>query len=106
MTRHATLTFEGRQIELPIVEGSEGELAVDISELAALPKVDIVYSYADSTAVVAQALVKSGAKGLVYEPLQMIPADNLKPQKARILLMLALTRTHDLNEIARIFTEY
>ncbi len=41
-----------------------------------------------------------------YEPLQMVPADNLNPQKARILLMLALTRTHDLKEIARIFREY
>ena len=30
----------------------------------------------------------------------MIPADNLNPQKARILLMLALTKTRDLAEIA------
>lgn len=125
----------------------------DVRALKSLPQVDIVYSYADSTPVVADALVKSGAKGLVfvgtgagllstkereavkpfltmpgdtrpvlvrssrpgngrvialadYEPLQMIPADNLNPQKARILLMLALTKTHDLKEIARIFSEY
>lgn len=125
----------------------------DVRTLKSLPQVDIVYSYADATPVVAQALVKSGAKGLVfagtgagllstrereavkpflsmpadtrpvlvrssrpgngrvialadYEPLQMIPADNLNPQKARILLMLALTQTHDLKEIARIFSEY
>jgi L-asparaginase len=36
----------------------------------------------------------------------MIPGDNLNPQKARILLMLALTRTRDLAEIRRIFREY
>jgi L-asparaginase len=36
----------------------------------------------------------------------MIPADTLNPQKARILLMLALTKTHDLNEIRRMFAEY
>ncbi|MGD9904578.1 MAG: asparaginase [Vicinamibacterales bacterium] len=36
----------------------------------------------------------------------MVPADNLSPQKARVLLMLALTRTGDLAEIRRIFTEY
>jgi citrate synthase len=35
MTRNATLTFDGRTIELPVVEGTEGELAVDISELRA-----------------------------------------------------------------------
>lgn len=125
----------------------------DVRTLTSLPQVDIVYSYADSTPVVAQALVQSGARGLVfagtgagllsirereavqpllsmpadtrpvlvrssrpgngrvialadYEPLQMVPADNLSPQKARVLLMLALTRTQDLKEIARIFSEY
>ena len=35
MTRTATLTFGGRTVELPVVEGSEGELAVDISQLRA-----------------------------------------------------------------------
>jgi len=33
MTRNATLTFNGRSIELPVVEGSEGELGLDISRL-------------------------------------------------------------------------
>ena len=37
MTRTANLTFEGQTIELPVVEGTEGELAVDISELRARP---------------------------------------------------------------------
>jgi L-asparaginase len=36
----------------------------------------------------------------------MVPADNLNPQKARILLMLALTRTTNLSEIQRVFAEY
>jgi citrate synthase len=33
MKRTATLKFAGRTVELPVVEGSEGELAVDISRL-------------------------------------------------------------------------
>src|SRR5262249_35722729 len=33
MTRTATLTLDDRTIELPVIEGSEGELAVDISRL-------------------------------------------------------------------------
>jgi L-asparaginase len=41
-----------------------------------------------------------------YDDMGMIPADNLNPQKARILLMLALSRTRDLREIRRIFSEY
>jgi L-asparaginase len=42
----------------------------------------------------------------IYDSMGMIPADNLNPQKARILLMLALTRTSDLKEIQRMFAEY
>jgi L-asparaginase len=41
-----------------------------------------------------------------YDAEGMVPADNLNPQKARILLMLALAKTRDLNEIRRIFAEY
>lgn len=41
-----------------------------------------------------------------YDAEGMVPADNLSPQKSRILLMLALTKTRDLAEIRRMFTEY
>ena len=41
-----------------------------------------------------------------YEPFGMIAADTLNPQKARILLMLALTKTRDRAELQRIFSEY
>src|SRR5262252_3039257 len=36
----------------------------------------------------------------------MVGADNLNPQKARILLMLALTRTSAVNEVRRMFATY
>jgi L-asparaginase/Glu-tRNA(Gln) amidotransferase subunit D len=36
----------------------------------------------------------------------IVPGDNLVPEKARILLQLALTRSSDLAEITRIFNEY
>jgi len=41
-----------------------------------------------------------------YDAMGMVPADNLNPQKARILLMLALTKTRRLEEIKRIFVTY
>jgi L-asparaginase len=41
-----------------------------------------------------------------YDAMGIVPADTLSPQKARILLMLALTKTSDVNEIRRIFSEY
>ena len=41
-----------------------------------------------------------------YDKRGMIAGDTLNPQKARILLMLALTKTRDVDEIRRIFREY
>ena len=41
-----------------------------------------------------------------YDPMGLVAADTLNPQKARILLMLALTKTADLKEIRRMFAEY
>lgn len=44
--------------------------------------------------------------GPEYVNLQTLTADNLPPHKARILLMLALTKTSDVQELRRIFAEY
>lgn len=41
-----------------------------------------------------------------FDALDIVASDTLTPQKARILLMLALTKTSDLNEIRRMFSEY
>lgn len=41
-----------------------------------------------------------------YDVMGMVPGGNLNPQKARVLLMLALTKTHDPAQIARMFNEY
>ena len=41
-----------------------------------------------------------------YDEANLLAGDNLNPQKARILLMLALTKTKDPKEIARMFATY
>lgn len=41
-----------------------------------------------------------------FDAMDIVAADTLTPQKARILLMLALTKTSDVKEIRRIFAEY
>jgi len=125
----------------------------DVGGLQRLPRVDIVYTYADADGVLADAAVERGkAEGLVIaafptgspspaleKALDRIAAkgipvvitnrggmgrvrdtrggaadakrhfvwgDNLTPQKARILLMLALTRTREPAELQRLFDEY
>ena len=41
-----------------------------------------------------------------FDAMDIIASDTLNPQKARILLMLALTKSRDLKEIRRMFAEY
>ncbi len=41
-----------------------------------------------------------------YDAEGMVAGDNLNPQKARVLLMLALTKTRDLADIRRMFRDY
>ena len=116
-----------------------------------LPKVGIVYGYANASPIPMQALVDAGFDGIVlagvgdgnfYQDVfevavkaqekgvqivrssrvptgatnqdaevddakyHFVASLNLNPQKARILLMLALTKTHDWQEIQKLFAEY
>ena len=122
----------------------------DVDKLDSLPKVDILYSYAnDNSQVAAQALFNHGTKGLVIagsgagsihknhkdmlkklmqnglvvvqssrvnnglvianeedSKLGFISSYDLNPQKARVLLMLALSKTDNNERIAKIFESY
>jgi L-asparaginase len=121
----------------------------DISDIDALPRVDVSYSYAGADGTAVRAFAAASARGIVSagfapgfstpgeaEALKraveqgivvvqstragsgrtfqtsrlkangLLIADNLNPQKARILLSLALTRTQDAGEITRIFRTY
>src|SRR6478736_9224258 len=123
----------------------------DVSRLNVLPKVNIVYGYADATPMAVNSAVSEGAKGIVYagmgngnfneavgkalaeaakngvmvcraaragsgrvtlenevddKKLGFVVSDDLNPQKARVLLMLALTKTADRDKIQQMFFEY
>ena len=122
----------------------------DVSKLAKLPRVDIIYSHADGGGELIDAAVKAGAKGIIYagtgngsihfqdeealyraqaagvvvvrssrvgngrvvpseqvwEEHHIVSGDTLNPQKARVLLQLALTKTKATEEIQRMFAKY
>ena len=123
----------------------------DVKGLKELPKVGIVYSYADVDADVMKPFLTGGYKGIVHAGLgngnyhknlfpslldarkkgilvvrssrcptgpttldnevddaayQFVASQELNPQKARILLMLALTKTSDWQQIQQYFMEY
>ncbi len=123
----------------------------DVGKISTLPKVEILYAYAEPSVDAIKAVGAAGAGGIVfagtgagglsdgeraaikalgpvesrpvvvrsnrtgngrviarkeYDAEYMVAGDNLNPQKARVLLMVALTKTRDLAEIRRIFREY
>ena len=123
----------------------------DVSQLQTLPRVGIVYGYANCSPLPMQAFVDAGFDGIVLagvgdgnfhkdvfnvakvartkginivrssrvpfgptclngevddEKHQFVAALCLSPQKARVLLMLALTKTRDWKKIQQYFNEY
>ncbi|WP_143309272.1 type II asparaginase [Chitinophaga vietnamensis] len=127
------------------------ETEFDISQVNALPKVDILYGYANMNAALVDCLVNDGAKGIVIagvgngnlyptvatrvkaataggvvvvrssrtgsgrvtlqaetddENLGTIVADDLNPEKARVLLQLALLKTANHTIIQDMFFRY
>jgi L-asparaginase len=121
----------------------------DVEGTTALPRVDIVMTYAGVDRCLVDALVAAGTQGIIIAsvgsggftnghmlalddavkkgvtvvvasqsgngrvPLRQlfidrnyVVSDNLSPKKARILLMLALSKTHDRSEIQRMMLTY
>jgi L-asparaginase type II len=90
-----------------IVFAGTGNGALSVMEETVLKEVSSM------PAATRPALVRSSRVGngrvvatAEYDALGVIPSDTLNPQKARILLMLALSKTSDPKELRRIFSEY
>src|SRR6185369_9291251 len=130
---------------------TKSEFSIDGLTVANLPRVEVVYSYANLGGELIDALVAQGVKGIVLagvgdgnstdaaigalekaakkgvavvrcsrtgsgvvdrnveindDKLGFIAGMELSPQKARILLMLALTRTDDVKKLQEYFYQY
>lgn len=150
---HMGIVYDGKPIytrESVKRHTTKSEFSVD--GVTALPKVEIVLSYSDASALFVDAAVKAGAKGIVVagvgngnmttemmnalekahkekgiavvrssriqagptaqwdevddDKLGFVASWYVNPYRARVLLMLALTKTNDYKEIQRMFAEY
>jgi L-asparaginase len=90
-----------------IVFAGTGNGALSVMEETVLKQVSSMPA-ASRPALVRSSRVGNGrvVATAEYDALGLIPSDTLSPQKARILLMLALARTSDPKELRRIFSEY
>ena len=86
-----------------IVSGGVGD-----GRIAPTVEAELRRATAEGVAVVRSSRVATGVitRSTDDETNHFVAADNLSPQKARVLLMLALTRTTDPHEIQRMFLEY
>ena len=101
---------DGTAIEAFVKAGAKGLVSAGVLPgFGTDPEVDAFDDAARRGIVVAQS-TRNGSGRLVVvrsgRPQTCVLADNLPPTKARVLLMLALTRTADPAEIQRMFDSY
>jgi L-asparaginase len=90
-----------------LIFAGTGNGTLTISEQAAVKEINAM-PVASRPVLVRSSRVGNGrvTPTAEFDAMNMVASDTLTPQKARILLMLALTKTTDLKELRRIFTEY
>lgn len=150
---HLGIVYDGKPIYTrESVKRHTTKSEFDITNLTTLPRVEIVLSYSNATALFAENAAMVGAKGIVVagvgngnmttvlmnaleklrkeqgiavvrssrimtgptaqwdevddDKLNFAASWYINPYRARVLLMLALTKTNDYKEIQRMFAEY
>lgn len=101
---------DGVDIDAFVAAGAKGIISAGFAPGMAPPGQIAALERAAAAGVVVMQSTRAGS-GMVHESsrlmeLGFIPADNLNPQKARILLALALDKTSEREEIMRIFATY
>ncbi len=101
---------DGTAVEAFRAAGAEGIVSAGFAPGFVTPEEGEALRGAAAAGVVVAQSSRAGS-GRAFPTTRMretgfVPADNLTPQKARVLLALALTVTRDRREIERIFGEY
>jgi L-asparaginase len=101
---------DGTVVDALVAAGARGIVSAGLAPGIPTPLERIALERARGAGVIVVQSSRAGSGRVALrrylDEAGMVAADNLNPQKARILLMLALTRTSDVTEIRRMFTVY
>jgi len=110
MTEYAKIVFQGKTYEFPIVVGSEGEKAIDISQLR--QKTGLITldpGYANTGSCASSITFMDGEKGILRY--RGIPVEQLAEQSsfietAYLLINGKLPNKEELNEVSLLFNDH
>jgi len=101
---------DGTVVDALVAAGARGIVSAGLAPGIPAPLERIALERARGAGVIVVQSSRAGSGRVALrrylDEAGMVAADNLNPQKARILLMLALTRTTNIIEIRRMFTVY
>ncbi|MGH1358417.1 MAG: asparaginase [Burkholderiaceae bacterium] len=101
---------DGAAIEAFVAAGAQGIVSGSLAPGYNAPReYEALQAAAESGVIIVHSSRVGSGRNFPLHPSRMagfVGADNLNPQKARILLACALTRTRDRDQIARMFATY
>src|SRR5437868_10249622 len=104
MARTATLTFGDKTTELPVVEGSEGELAIDITQLRARTGlITLDPGFGNTGACTSEITFIDGERGILrYRgiPIEQLAARSSFSETAWLLIHGRLPRKDELERFS------
>jgi citrate synthase len=110
MTRNATLTFNGRTIELPVIEGTEGELGLDISELRSRTGlITLDPGFGNTGACTSEITFIDGEKGILrYRgiPIEQLAKHSTFTETAWLLIFGRLPKQAELDRFRQRLTHH
>ena len=110
MSKHARLTLEGKDYEFPIVTGSEGEKAIDISDLRAQTGyVTLDNGYVNTGATTSNITYLDGEQGILrYRgiPIEQLAEQSTFVETSYLLIYGELPNRQQLDNFSRLLTNH
>ncbi len=110
MTEHAKLVYNGNSIDLPLVEGSEGEMAIDITKLRSeTGLVTLDYGFANTGSCLSEITFMDGEKGILrYRgiPVEQLAEHSTFKETSYLLINGCLPSQEELTEFSVLLNDH